>query len=793
MAEGDDVNGEVLRKRDRVKRAFRRLKNAIKNKLRKKRQKDPPGDDETETVGSEVEAVVSEEETQKREERLEEDRKRAEEILQRLQEREELERKEEALEEERREREKKERLESLERLEKARAKRELEEKERAEAEAKAKVEAAAEAERVKAKLSVTEKEAQELERVAAEKAEQERVAAEKAEQERVAAEKAEQERVAAEKAEQERVAAEKAAAEKAEKAELERVASEKAAAEKAEQEKIAAVKAEQERIAAEKAAAEKAEQERIAAEKAEQERIAAEKAEQERIVAAEKAEQERIAAERAEQEKIAAAAAEKAEQERLAALPQNTVDVAVIGGGVSGLTAARSLKKKNPKLNIQILEKAATLGGRVNSDVTSTGFTLDRGFAVFIDSYPESKKLLNIPKLKLQPFQPGAFVVTSEGWKDGKALGGDSGPIKISRVADPLRRPMDLFSAVLSPVGTFVDKVRVIPLLYHVFKSSVDEIFDEAETSTLVALKERWGFSDQFICQFFAPFLQGIYLADLNDQSSRMFHFIFKCFSEGSACLPEGGMKAVPKQLEADLSNFISGMDIATGCSVSGFEAVEDAYLVKALKPDGSKFNVKADKVILATEASTAYEIMDADEPARPPQRSVGCIYYSLSTQPPVKDPILVLNGEKEKGTLVKPINNLCFPSVVSSSYAPPGKHLCSVTILGPTMDLFRKDDGAIDEEKLDAAVRSHLVKWFPEVGGEISNRWETLKVYDVMNAQPAQFGGKYSANFNGGRKAKELLGVELPENVVVCGDHQSSATLNGALESAVNAAKALL
>ena len=234
-------------------------------------------------------------------------------------------------------------------------------------------------------------------------------------------------------------------------------------------------------------------------------------------------------------------------------------------------------------------------------------------------------------------------------------------------------------------------------------------------------------------------------------------------------------------------------MDIATGCSVSGFEAVEDAYLVKALKPDGSKFNVKADKVILATEASAAYEIMDADEPARPPQRSVGCIYYSLSTQPPVKDPILVLNGEKEKGTLVKPINNLCFPSVVSSSYAPPGKHLCSVTILGPTMDLFRKDDGAIDEEKLDAAVRSHLVKWFPEVGGEISNRWETLKVYDVMNAQPAQFGGKYSANFNGGRKAKELLGVELPENVVVCGDHQSSATLNGALESAVNAAKALL
>jgi hypothetical protein len=34
----------------------------------------------------------------------------------------------------------------------------------------------------------------------------------------------------------------------------------------------------------------------------------------------------------------------------------------------------------------------------------------------------------------------------------------------------------------------------------------------------LVALKERWGFSDQFICQFFEPFLGGIFLAPLEEQ-----------------------------------------------------------------------------------------------------------------------------------------------------------------------------------------------------------------------------------------------------------------------------------
>ena len=37
------------------------------------------------------------------------------------------------------------------------------------------------------------------------------------------------------------------------------------------------------------------------------------------------------------------------------------------------------------------------------------------------------------------------------------------------------------------------------------------------------------------------------------------------------------------------------------------------------------------------------------------------------------------------------------------------------------------------------------------------------------------------------------MAGGKMPENVVVAGDHQASATLNGALEAGVKAAKALL
>ena len=290
----------------------------------------------------------------------------------------------------------------------------------------------------------------------------------------------------------------------------------------------------------------------------------------------------------------------------------------------------------------------------------------------------------------------------------------------------------------------------------------------------------RWGFSDQFICQFFEPFLGGIYLAPLGSQSSRMFHFIFKMFTEGSACLPEEGMGAVPGLLEKDLRNWRKGMELLTANKVTGVKpmqgADEGSWLIETAVD-----NMKAGQIVVATEGPAANKLVKGEGGGTDgtPQRSVGCVYYSLGT-PPVTDPILILNGCQEKGTMEKPINNMCFPSVVSETYAPPGKHLASVTVLGPTMDLFRGDDGKVDEERLDLAVRSHLKCWFPNAA---VNNWKTLKVYDIANAQPAQYGCKTPANVNG-----KLREFGAPEGVIVAGDHVGSATLNGAFESGVRA-----
>ena len=214
------------------------------------------------------------------------------------------------------------------------------------------------------------------------------------------------------------------------------------------------------------------------------------------------------------------------------------------------------------------------------------------------------------------------------------------------------------------------------------------------------------------------------------------------------------------------------------------------SYLIKATT-NSAPNNVLASKgVVIATSARDAYSLTNTDPSLLPPQRSVGCVYYGLAGEPPIKDAILVLNGEKEKGTEGKPINNLCFPSLVSPTYAPPGKHLCSVTVLGPTLDLFRLSSGEIDEARLDRAVKGHLSLWFPDAA---VSSWENLQTFDVSDAQPAQFGCKYAASISGGRPPEEVAGGKMPENVVVAGDHQASATLNGAIEAGVKAAKYLL
>jgi Flavin containing amine oxidoreductase len=151
-----------------------------------------------------------------------------------------------------------------------------------------------------------------------------------------------------------------------------------------------------------------------------------------------------------------------------------------------------------------------------------------------------------------------------------------------------------------------------------------------------------------------------------------------------------------------------------------------------------------------------------------------------------VQDPVLILNGLGLKEQLDNPVNNVCFPSVITSSYAPVGSNLCSVTVLKNTLDLYKDRDA-----DLDLAVRKQLSTWFPEYQNDIVNEWTLLNIYKIPKAQPSQLNGPSPANVHQIGRSDRFFGMNLPNGLYVCGDHTATATLNGALESGYAAGQA--
>jgi NAD(P)-binding Rossmann-like domain len=84
--------------------------------------------------------------------------------------------------------------------------------------------------------------------------------------------------------------------------------------------------------------------------------------------------------------------------------------VIIIGSGMSGLASAKELMESGCNEFI-VVDSADGPGGRVKTDNVD-GYLLDRGFQVFIDSYPEAKLLFDndFSNLNLKPFLPGALV-----------------------------------------------------------------------------------------------------------------------------------------------------------------------------------------------------------------------------------------------------------------------------------------------------------------------------------------------------------------------------------------------
>jgi phytoene dehydrogenase-like protein len=405
-------------------------------------------------------------------------------------------------------------------------------------------------------------------------------------------------------------------------------------------------------------------------------------------------------------------------------------DVLIVGAGLAGLCCARSLHEKG--ISFQILEASDAIGGRVRTDAVD-GFLLDRGFQVLLTAYPEAQRVLDYSRLDLKSFAPGAFS-----WYAGR----------MNKFVDPWRTPAAWGEAFKSDVGSFVDKLRIASLRFRLGRTSINQIFRHPERSTKEALRAD-GFSNEIVHRFFRPFIGGILLDGELRSSSRMFEFVFKMVSEGETSLPARGMGAIPAQLAEKLPTN----------SIRLNTLVDSLHESEIILTGGETLHARA--IVVAAEGPAAAHLIGEVEPA---SRGVTCFYYSAD-EPPISQPLLVLNGDG-----AGPVNNFSVISQIAPSYAPASKHLISVTVLGTQ---------ALTEVQLGGFIIAQMKNWF----GKVASSWRLLRSYKIAHAQPQQFPGALEP---------PQRPVRTRPGVYVCGDHRDNASINGAMISGRRAAEAV-
>jgi phytoene dehydrogenase-like protein len=355
------------------------------------------------------------------------------------------------------------------------------------------------------------------------------------------------------------------------------------------------------------------------------------------------------------------------------------VDVAVVGAGLAGLSAALHLSAAGR--SVQVFEASDGVGGRVRTDIVD-GYRLDRGFQVYDTAYPESARVLDHDALDLQLFPNGAMLRY-----DGR----------FSRLVDPRQDPLHAWQAAFAPFGTWRDKLALARLGLKVWRTDGQRLLDGPEYSAYDGFR-RAGLSDTVIDRLLRPFLSGVLLEDELSTSSRYVELVLRCFARGRQAVPAAGMGAIPAQLAGRLPT-----PVALNRPV---RAVATGRVTFA---DGS--SLTADAVVVAADPTTAAELVPSLGPAPRARRTT--TYYYAAEDSVSGGGLLALNGEG-----YGPLGNVLTMTDCAPRYGP-----------GPLVQA-----STLHPDVPEADIRDHLRSWY----GAAVDRWSLLATYDIPYALPA-------------------------------------------------------
>ncbi len=451
---------------------------------------------------------------------------------------------------------------------------------------------------------------------------------------------------------------------------------------------------------------------------------------------------------------------------------QARTDIAVIGSGVAGLSAARTLRAAGYRCTMY--ESGHQLGGRMRSEFIDD-IIIDHGLQLFNSWYPALKEVLSpgeYDTLSIRNFKPGLQIMT----ENGHAV-----------LADPVRAPR-LIPAFLRKQSRGALNVKDLLGLQGWIgsemphRSSLEIRSASKRTSnrdySVAESLDKHGVLGSMRQQVIDPVVEAFLMDKQGESSAQVAKWLFGTLLRGTLAVPRLGL--------GDFTTIMSrvpGMDVQLGKQVVALRKTTHGVQLDVRSQSGAAesepehYTIEHQHVIVALQPEDELELLSraglhdaATASAQQSAKAVGCTtYWFLSDQPVDSQGLVTIDGCGRT-----PVAVAAELTAASQEYAP-GRHLVAANVVhnSPLDDASTLPD--------EASMKRHVGELFhadPQAL-ELVRRQDIARAKHLFPPHHAFTANQHSALID--------------ERVAIAGVQHATPTLDGAIRSGQRAAKEVL